>query len=164
MLIGTCVKIALTKTWFEATAKAMMDAIWRLVGDGSVCCSFSDLIVGNHQSDTDGQTDGDSDAGDDVAINVDEHGLNPNQVRAVKSSDNPLALVWGPPGIVEPFRGTDGLDANRPSGTGKTTVVVKILYKFLKALDENEKILMTASTHNGLSLLCIRRPTSIPFI
>jgi hypothetical protein len=96
-------KFALTK-WGEATAKAMMDAIGRLVSEGSDCCSFSNLIVGKHQNDTDGQTEGDSDADDDdVNSNLDEHGLNPNQVRAVKSSDNPLALIWGPPGIVEFF-------------------------------------------------------------
>jgi hypothetical protein len=50
-------------------------------------------------SDTGGQPEGDLDA-DDVDDNLDEHGLNPNQVRAVESSDNPLALIWGPPGIV----------------------------------------------------------------
>ena len=41
---------------------------------------------------------------------------------------------------------------NYPPGTGKTTVVVKILRKFFKTLGEDEKILMTASTHNGMSI------------
>jgi hypothetical protein len=71
----------------------MLDAVGRLVNDGPVCCSFSNLIVGKHRSDTNGQTDGDD--------NVDEDGLNRNQVRAVESSENPLALIWGPPGNVE---------------------------------------------------------------
>lgn len=87
----------MTQTWLEATAKAMLDAVGRLVDDGSLCCSFSHLVVGKHQSDTDGQSDGD-DADADVDDNVDEDGLNPNQVKAVDSSENPLALIWGPPG------------------------------------------------------------------
>jgi len=110
----------------------MIDAVGRLVDDGPVCCSFSDLIVGKHTGDVGGQTEGDAggqtkgdaggqtkgdaggqtkgDAGgqtkgdsgtdDDAADNVDEDGLNPNQVRAVESSDNPLALIWGPPGTI----------------------------------------------------------------
>jgi hypothetical protein len=36
-------------------------------------------------------------------------------------------------------------------------VVVKILRKLFKTLDEEEKILMTASTHNGKALLSIVR-------
>ena len=78
----------------------MIDAVGRLVDDGPVCCSFSDLIVGKHTGDVGGQTKGDSGTDDDAADNVDEDGLNPNQVRAVESSDNPLALIWGPPGTI----------------------------------------------------------------
>jgi len=62
-----------------------------------VCCAFDNLIVGNHGGDTKGQADGEDADGD----NLDEDGLNPNQVRAVESSENPLALIWGPPGTVE---------------------------------------------------------------
>ena len=98
---GKVPEFALTELWFEATARAMIDAIGRLVSDDSDCCSFSNLIVGKRQNDTDYQTEGNSGADDGVTLNVDEDGLNMNQVRAVKSSDNPLALVWGPPGIVE---------------------------------------------------------------
>lgn len=45
-----------------------------------------------------------------------------------------------------------GIWANfdNPLGTGKTTVVVKTLRKLFKTLDDEEKILMTASTHNGI--------------
>lgn len=71
----------------------MLDAVGRLVSDGSDCCAFSNLIVGKHKSGTEGQTDGEDADGD-----LDEDGLNPNQVRAVESSVNPLALIWGPPG------------------------------------------------------------------
>lgn len=78
----------------------MLDAVGRLVDDGPVCCSFSNLIVGKHQSGTNGQTDG-GDADGDTDGEVDEDGLNRNQVKAVESSDNPLALIWGPPGNVE---------------------------------------------------------------
>jgi len=57
--------------------------------DGPVCCSFDNLIVGNHQGDTKDQADGE----DGDGSNLDEGGLKPNQVRAVESSENPLALV-----------------------------------------------------------------------
>lgn len=102
MFIGTHFEIALTETRFEATARAMMDAVRRLVSEGSDCCSFSNLIVGKHQTGKGIETESDSDAGDVTnEVDLDEHGLNPNQVRAVKSSENPLALVWGPPGIIK---------------------------------------------------------------
>ena len=78
-----------------------MDAVGRLVRDGPTCCSFSNLIVAKHEGGTDGQTDEDSDASTDVADDLDEDELNPNQVRAVESSENPLALIWGPPGMIE---------------------------------------------------------------
>ena len=136
----------------------MLDAVGKLVRDGPVCCAFDGLIVGNHQGDTKGQADGDDADGD----NLDEDGLNPNQVRAVESSENPLALIWGPPGIAGISLCVNYLIVSCPTGTGKTTVVVKILRKLFKTLDEEEKILMTASTHNGMSLLhetCTRRLT-----
>lgn len=79
-----------------------MDAVCRLVNEGSGCCSFSNLIVGKYsiQKDTDDQSEADSDPDGDVSGIADSDGLNPNQVRAVESSDSPLALIWGPPGIV----------------------------------------------------------------
>ena len=83
----------------EATAKAMLDAVGRLVNDGRVCCAFSNLIVGEHESRSSGQT-GEDGADEDIEGDLDEDGLNPNQVRAVESSDSPLALIWGPPGII----------------------------------------------------------------
>lgn len=79
----------------------MLDAVGRLVNDGSVCCSFSNLIVGKHRGDTNGQRNDGGDADGDVDDSVDEDGLNRNQVRAVDSSENPLALIWGPPGRAE---------------------------------------------------------------
>ena len=145
-------KIELTLARLEATAKAMLDAVGRLVKDGSICCSFSHLVVGKHKGDTGGRTDGEEDPDDDVDGDLDEDGLNPNQVRAVESSKNPLTLIWGPPGTTGISLHVDVLTVYRPLGTGKTTVVVKILRKFFETLGE-EKILMTASTHNGTSLL-----------
>ena len=126
----------------------MLDAVGRLVRDGPVCCAFSNLVVGKHKGNTDGQTDGE-DADGDVGDNLDKDGLNPNQVRAVESSKDPLVLIWGPPGITEIPLHINDLIVYCPLGTGKTTVVVKILRKFFETLDEEEKILMTASTHNG---------------
>ena len=99
-------KTVLTKIWLEATASAMMDAVGRLVRDGPICCSFSSLVVGKHRGDTGGRIDGDLDEDGDVTTNLDEDGLNPNQVRAVESSDNQLALIWGPPGIIRRFPST----------------------------------------------------------
>ena len=131
----------------EATAKAMLDAVGKLVRDGPICCAFDNLIVGNHQGDTKGRVDGEDGDGD----NLDEDGLNQNQVRAVESSESPLALIWGPPGTAGVSLRVHYLTVSCPSGTGKTTVVVKILRKLFKTLDEEEKILMTASTHNGMS-------------
>lgn len=78
----------------------MLDAVGRLVNDGFVCCSFSDLIVGKHPSDTNGQSDG-VDPDDDVDDNFYEDGLNRNQVKALESSENQLALIWGPPGNIK---------------------------------------------------------------
>jgi len=75
----------------------MLDAVGRLVRDGSVCCAFSDLIVGKRESDTNGQDSGEDTDGN-VNHDLDEDGLNLNQVRAVESSENQLALIWGPPG------------------------------------------------------------------
>ena len=142
-------KATLTETWFEATARAMLDAVGRLVRDGPECCAFSNLIVGKHQNGTEDQTDEDPEADAD---NLDEDGLNPNQVRAVESSDNPLALIWGPPGTIVISLDANSLIPNYPPGTGKTTVVVKILRKLFKTIGVEDKILMTASTHNGTPL------------
>jgi len=149
--VDVLAKIELTQSRIEATAKAMLDAVGRLVRDGSLCCSFSNLIVGKHKDDASGQTDGE-DPDVDVDGNLDKDGLNPNQVRAVESSKNPLTLIWGPPGI-QTGTPLHADDLTISSGTGKTTVVVKILRKFFETLGEEEKILMTASTHNGTSLL-----------
>ena len=133
-----------------------MDAVCRLVNEGSACCSFSNLIVEKHQQDTDGsRPEEESDPNDDVIGD----GLNPNQVRAVDSSDSPLALIWGPPGIVDDSNINGPEESNCSAGTGKTTVVVKILQRLFKALGDDEKILMTASTHNGMCLQCSLRLT-----
>ena len=153
-------EITLTNTWLEATAQAMIDAVGRLVRDGSICCSFSDLVVGRHVGDAEGQADADDDAGD----NLDEEGLNPNQVRAVESSDDPLALIWGPPGEAGICIIIGGLTGSYFLGTGKTTVVVRILGRLFKTLDEEEKILMTASTHNGRSIFCITRTQCLTLV
>ena len=162
MAVDVLAKLELTQTRLEATAKAMLDAVGRLVRDGPICCSFSSLVVGKHKGDAGGQTD-EEDPDGDVEEILDKDGLNPNQVRAVESTENPLTLIWGPPGNTGiPLR-VDDLIVYCPLGTGKTTVVVKILRKFFQTLGEEEKILMTASTHNGASLshkISVNHPTS----
>ena len=140
-----------------------MDAVGRLVADGSICCSFSDLVVGRHEGGEEGQADADGGGGD----NLDEDGLNPNQVRAVESSGDPLSLIWGPPGKTGNSLIINDLTRDFSLGTGKTTVVVRILQKLFETLDEEEKILMTASTHNGTSVFCKTRVqylTGISFV
>lgn len=112
-------KTKLTEIRFVATAKAMLDAVGKLVRDRSVCCAFNHLIVGKHPSNADrGQTDeggADGDVGDDL----DEDGLNPNQVRAVESSNDPLALIWGPPGTTGIAPRVNNLALIIPQAPGK---------------------------------------------
>lgn len=61
-----------------------------------------------------------------------DHTLNESQNASLSSvSTHPLSLIWGPP------------------GTGKTTVVVKILAYLLDALPDT-RVLLTASTNNAV--------------
>ncbi|KAJ8701086.1 hypothetical protein PTI98_004049 [Pleurotus ostreatus] len=108
-----------------ATAKAMMDALLRLATDGAESCLFHGHITG-------ADVGGDETAPQAALAGTPIEGLNRSQSDAVHASDAPLSLIWGPP------------------GTGKTTVVIRILEKLLQNVNNEAKILMTASTHNAV--------------
>ncbi|KAF9494277.1 RdRP-domain-containing protein [Pleurotus eryngii] len=110
-----------------ATAKAMIDALLRLATDGAESCLFHGHITG-------ADVGGDETAPQAAFAGTPIEGLNRSQSDAVHASDAPLSLIWGPP------------------GTGKTTVVIRILEKLLQNANNEAKILMTASTHNGKSV------------
>ncbi|KAJ7446567.1 RNA-directed RNA polymerase [Mycena latifolia] len=113
-----------------ATSKAMMEALLRLMEDREMSCRYYSIITGTEPESPTAL------ANLPRAVDASEADyakLNQSQITAVESTDNPLCLVWGPP------------------GTGKTTVVVQILKRLLRASRGDEtKILMTASTHNAV--------------
>ncbi|TCD62010.1 hypothetical protein EIP91_007628 [Steccherinum ochraceum] len=82
----------------------------------------------------DGASQGEDEEDTAESDRVDLGSLNESQKQAVRASDiGRMSLIWGPP------------------GTGKTTVVVKILLKLLHSNpDSEERLLMTASTHNAV--------------
>ncbi|KAF5390123.1 hypothetical protein D9757_003870 [Collybiopsis confluens] len=116
-----------------ATFRAMMDAIRRLALEGPECCRFSAMITDANsllQAEEERQVDDAEVQQRDV---LELPGLNESQCEAVSLTDwSQVSLIWGPP------------------GTGKTTVVIQILKRFIQNLGEGTKILMTASTHNAV--------------
>ncbi|KIM31881.1 hypothetical protein M408DRAFT_240126 [Serendipita vermifera MAFF 305830] len=111
-----------------ATTRAMMDAIKRLYNEKFEACAFNNLLTGTDE--------GASTQEESEDISTDGpgwEGFNDSQKQAIKTSFlSNLSLIWGPP------------------GTGKTTVIVKILELLVRQLDEDSQILMTASTHNAV--------------
>ncbi|KAF5351219.1 hypothetical protein D9756_008167 [Leucocoprinus leucothites] len=110
-----------------ATSRAMMDALLKLLTEQEQCCAFYPLITGN--------TRVEEPLAEREALMLDfepgDH-LNDSQKAAVMSpTQGLLSLIWGPP------------------GTGKTTVVVEIL-RLLFSQPGEQKVLMTASTHNAV--------------
>ncbi|KZT63464.1 hypothetical protein DAEQUDRAFT_778932 [Daedalea quercina L-15889] len=110
-----------------ATSRAMMDAVSKLALDGSEACIFTDIITGSASI-----VDAEDHGGETDVMQQISASLNASQRAAVLAAGpSRLALIWGPP------------------GTGKTTVVVQILARFIRE-DREAKILMTASTHNAV--------------
>ncbi|KAI0684613.1 RNA dependent RNA polymerase-domain-containing protein [Cytidiella melzeri] len=112
-----------------ATSKAMLDALQRFAIEGMECCRFNDVIIGDSKG---------LDEPEHLPTEDEENlksipaSLNPSQRDAVISAKlGRMSLIWGPP------------------GTGKTTVVVQILLRFLRQ-DTEARLLMTASTHNAV--------------
>ncbi|KAF9261342.1 RNA-directed RNA polymerase [Marasmius fiardii PR-910] len=128
------------------TSRAMLDALTRLMKDKSGCCGFYDIITGGHRNSeaTAAPTDF------PPILEEGEHieGLNPSQEAAIRSCRGPLSLIWGPPG--ESSSPSSGSISFHITGTGKTTVIVQILRGLVRTKDEDARILMTASTHNGM--------------
>ena len=128
----------------------MMDALKRLLADREECCVFYNLIVGEAGpsilEQLEPPQESDSPAPD---------GLNESQILAMNSWRTPLSLIWGPPGM-DTSRCLISFLFERcccELGTGKTTVMVQILRDIIKSYPEGvPKILMTASTHNGMPL------------
>ncbi|OBZ65910.1 ATP-dependent helicase upf1 [Grifola frondosa] len=128
-----------------ATSKAMMDAVLRLARDGRECCRFNHIIVGLDPIPSNNGVR--SPPADDQSIPA---SLNASQRAAVLSAKpDRLTLIWGPPGMPSFLHGERISNPARTSGTGKTTVVVQILLRFLRE-DSESKILMSASTHNAV--------------
>ncbi|CAL1711823.1 unnamed protein product [Somion occarium] len=115
-----------------ATSKAMLDAVQKLAMEGWESCRFHKIITGTETPELNGissQTIQDTHSSEISDIPA---SLNRSQRRAVISaSTETMSLIWGPP------------------GTGKTTVVVQILLRFLRR-NPDVRILMTASTHNAV--------------
>ncbi|KAF7338901.1 Rna-directed rna polymerase [Mycena sanguinolenta] len=114
--------------YHAATSKAMMEALLRLLDGREASCSYYSIIAG-----TTPQIPSALEPTARISLPPESSAnLNQSQITAIESTNNPLCLVWGPP------------------GTGKTTVVVHILKRLLQSLDSEAKILMTASTHNAV--------------
>ncbi|THH07660.1 hypothetical protein EW145_g3223 [Phellinidium pouzarii] len=112
-----------------ATTNVMMSALQRLESEKSKCCRFYSAITGSASEDELAPA---NEEGNDYFIA--NANLNESQIAAIDASKFPLNIVWGPP------------------GTGKTTVMIEILRKFLHLRSKGvvSRILMAASTHNAV--------------
>ncbi|KAK2464629.1 hypothetical protein APHAL10511_003322 [Amanita phalloides] len=112
-----------------ANSRSMIDALRRLLTEKEASCAFYGIITGDNDT---SEQDADENPIEQLEEGfVPSDNLNDSQIAAVNSCTSPLSLIWGPP------------------GTGKTTVVIQILRRFL-ATATHSKILMTASTHNAV--------------
>lgn len=87
---------------FSATTKAMLDAVSRLVVEGSDCCRFYDIIIDSDRGEAENENENESSQTardlDAEESDLDTSGLNASQIAAVRSSTSGVSLIWGPPG------------------------------------------------------------------
>jgi hypothetical protein len=76
----------------------MIDALLRLFEDGIDCCRFYQTII-SRCADTSTEFIQSHDNTSPVSVQGSIEGLNPSQLAAVNSSEGPLSLIWGPPGL-----------------------------------------------------------------
>src|SRR5208282_6458045 len=107
------------------TTRAMINAIRTISKQKSECCAiYSKLIPGVASKPTSPL---------EPPPALDHSDLNASQLRAVTEAVHcDLTLCHGPP------------------GTGKTTTIVRIIDQWRRFAEENEKILVSASTNNAV--------------
>jgi hypothetical protein len=126
----------------------MMEAVRKLATGGATACRFHRKITETVLLAQDEEDTPQALSEEDEQPDID--GLNVSQRRARDISQTAqISLIWGPPGKVPRLISEHMTDSSRGQGTGKTTVVVKILEAFVQNLAEDSRILMTASTNNG---------------
>lgn len=72
----------------------MLGALSRLLTEASECCGFHDVIT--RRSANEETVDDHTEQAEDESIGLER--MNLSQRQAVKACDNPLSLIWGPPG------------------------------------------------------------------
>lgn len=123
----------------------MMDALLRLLQDREVSCRYYSIITGTEPESVTSLAS----TASTTSTAKDYEGLNQSQITAIESTHHPLSLVWGPPGKFHVRTEGSRTYPDFFEGTGKTTVVVHMLNRLIRASNDDAKILMTASTHNG---------------
>ncbi|KAJ6607939.1 RNA-directed RNA polymerase [Mycena sp. CBHHK59/15] len=111
-----------------ATSKAMMEALLRLLDEREDSCRYYSIITGTTPTDTTLASPSKSNLPSEQSAR-----LNESQALAVVSTNSPLSLVWGPPGkLFTRWR------------------VPAVYIHYHSGLNDETKILMTASTHNAV--------------
>ena len=109
----------------NTTANAMLDTIRTLAKEKQERCRIYPILIPRTNSRVPYETEN--------LTAITNSGLNSSQNRAViESTRKVLTLIWGPP------------------GTGKTTTIVRIISEWRKALGEEERILVAASTNTAV--------------
>lgn len=118
-------------SWFvlragnTTTTNAMTDAIRKLAKQRQICCALYPMLVPGLHSSTDSQQT--------HLAPVNHPNLNASQLRAVTAAcEFKITLAWGPP------------------GTGKTTTIVAIIKQWEHMCQEDDVILVAASTNNAV--------------
>src|SRR5438045_310967 len=107
----------------NTTASAMIEAIRKMAKRKQECCKLYGMLLGIPQPSPP----------NNESSEVASPKLNASQSRAVaEAAQKDLTLIWGPP------------------GTGKTTTIVHIIEKWRQLADDDEHILVAASTNNAV--------------